>query len=214
MNFKNIYLSTLVPALPKILNDNNAIINRQIGLIYNASTNQISVGLNTTGRVKGATAEFVTGVFDTLVVKQQFTNLLSNNTTADEDYYNTYNGDDASYYIDSSTGWDSSTSNIWDSSCFSYIDVISPYYKIKNDVSIAFNTETLGQVVEVLFDISAGFGDFNIRLDGSTSGNKLVITAADASAAWLQLICVDDDPSLGNTWIVKQYGGTFSKTTW
>jgi len=213
MNFNKVYLSTLVTQLPKILNDNNAILNRQVGLIYNASTNQISVGLNTTGRVKGSTGEFVTGIFDNLVVKKQFTNLLSNNTTADADYYNTYIGIDASYYTDSSTGWDSSTSNVWDSSCFSYIDVISPYYKIKNDVSIAFNTETLGQVVEILFDVSTG-SNFNIRLDGSTSGNKLVVTAADASAAWIQLICVDDDPSLGNTWIVKQYGGTYTQETW
>jgi len=213
MDWTPLNLNTFIPEIPQIITNNFASFKRYLDVIYNETTGVIVVPINTTGRVKAATGEFVNVIVDNLTVKKQYTNLLSNNTTADLDYYNTYWGLDASYRIDTSTAWDSPTSNIWDSSCFRYVDVISPYYKIKNDASYAFNTETLGQVVEILFDISTAT-NFNIRLDGSTSGNKISITAKDASAAWIQLICIDDDPSLGNTWIVKQYSGTYTRTTW
>jgi hypothetical protein len=213
MNWTLLNLNTFIPEMPQIIDNNFASFKRYLDVIYNESTGVVVVPINTTGRVKAATGEFVNVIVDNLTVKKQYANLLSNNTTADADYYNTYWGPDASYRINSSTAWDSLTSNVWDSSCFRYVDVISPYYKICNDASYAFNTETLGQVIELLFDVSTTT-NFNIRLDGSTHGNKVTITAADASNAWMQLICIDDDPSSGNTWIVKQYSGSITKTTW
>jgi hypothetical protein len=209
-------LNTFIPETPQIINNNFASFKRYLDVFYSETSGIIISPVNTTGRVKAATGEFVNVVVDNLTVKKQYTNLLSNNTTADLDYYNTYWGLDASYRINSSTAWYSTTSNVWDSSCFRYIDVISPYCKIKNDASYAFNTETLGQVVEVLFDVSTTLttSPFNIRLDGSTKGHSITIASKDASGTWVQLICIADDPSLGNTWIVKQYAGTITKTTW
>lgn len=207
-------LNTMWPQVPTIVNNNFKSVERSLNVIYNETSGVIIVPITTTGRIKGATGEFVTCVVDNLIVKKQYTNMLSNVTTVDSDYYNTYIGSDASYRTDSSTAWDSSLSNVWESKVFKYIDVVSPYYKIRNDVSIAFNTENLGQVVEVLFDVAVPNTNFNIRLDGSTKGNKIVVSAVDSSKCWMQLICVADDPSLGNTWAVKQYGGTYTKTTW
>lgn len=216
MDLTLLNLNTFIPESPQIITNNFASFKRYLDIIYNETTGVVVVPINTTGRVKAATGEFTNIIVDNLTVKKQYTNLLSNNTTADLDYYNTYWGLDASYRTNSSTGWDSLTSNVWDSSCFRYIDVISPYYKICNDASYAFNTETLGQVVEVLFDVSTTLSTspFNIRLDGSTYGNKISITAVDASKAWIQLICINDDLSTGNVWIVKQYAGTYAKTNW
>jgi membrane-associated protease RseP (regulator of RpoE activity) len=202
MDWTLLNLNTFIPEMPQIIDNNFASFKRYLDIIYNETSGVVVVPVNTTGRVKAATGEFVNVIVDNLTVKKQYTNLLSNNTTADLDYYNTYWGLDASVRDASTIAWESAP--------FKYIDTISPYYKIKNDVSVAFNTDTLGQVVEILFDISTA-ASFNIRC---SSTQKIVVTAANAPTTWLQLICIKDDPSLGNTWIVKQYAGTYSITTW
>jgi len=201
MNYSNVYLSTLIPALPKILNDNNASFKRYLDVFYSETDGVIIKPVNTTGKVKASTGEFVTTITDNLIVKKQWTNLYANTTTADSDYYYTYIGLDASYR-------DAST---FENSLFKYIDVISPYYKIKNDVSIGFTCTTMGQEFQILFDISTAAA-YNFLLDPSINGRykMLKITAADASVAWVKLIAVEYDASWGTTWSIKQYGGTVS----
>jgi hypothetical protein len=201
MEYTRINLNTLIPQLPTIINNNSEAFKNALKTIYDASLGIVIVPVTTSGKVKGGMGEFVTCVVDNLIVKKQFTNLLSNNTTADLDYYNTYWGPDASTR-------DAST---WEDAEFRYIDAISPYYKISNESSIAFSVTNVSQVVDLLFDVSLANNDFNIRLDAST---KIIVTAADSSKAWMQLICVKNDPYLGNTWAVKQYGGTYSITNW
>jgi len=208
MNYSNVYLTTLIPALPKILNDNNASFKRYLDVIYNESTGVVVVPISTTGRVKASTGEFVTTITDNLIVKKQWTNLYANTTTIDADYYYAYIGLDASTRIANSMQSDAS---IMENSKFKYIDIISPYYKIKNDASIAFKCTTLGQEFQILFDVSTT-SPYHILLDPSTNGKYKIlnITAADASNAWVKLIAVEYDASWGTTWAVKQYGGICS----
>ena len=163
MNWTSFNLNTFIAETPRILNNNYTTFKRYLDIIYNETSGVVVVPINTTGRVKGASGEFVNLTVDNLTVKKQYTNLLSNSTTADLDYYNMYIAADASYR-------DSSTS-LWESASFKYIDVISPYYKIKNDVSIAFKTNNLGQIVQLLLDASTA-SPFNIQLDPS---NKLTV---------------------------------------
>ena len=205
MNLANVYLTTFIPEFPRIYNYNNQVFRQYLNLIYDESTGIIVVPVNTAGRVKGATGEFVNLIADNFTVKNQFTNLYQNYTTIDYDYYSTYVGADASVR-------DAST---WDNSHFRYVDVNKPYYKIANDISTAFTTTQMGQEIELLFDLSTGvFSPFNVLLDPCAGGGKyeaLKVTYKDASSAWVKLIAVEYDSSLGTTWVVKQFGGTISK---
>jgi len=205
-NWKPIFLDTFIPELPKLLNDNFVATKRYIDIFYDASRGVIVSPINTPGNIRGARVEGVTGVFDTLVVRRQFTNLLENTTTIDRDFYNSFVGDP----IVGTLG----DASLWQNPNFNYIDAISPYFKILNDASYAFASTQLGQEFQLLFDVSGG-SDFTIMLDPSTNNGLveiLTITADDSSAAWFKLIAVDYDPSWGTTWTLKQFGGTFTRT--
>lgn len=207
INWTQVFLDTFIPELPKIIRDNQIEVQRYIDIIYDANKGAVIVPIQTTGNVKGATANFVTGIFDNLIVRNQFTNLYDNTTTIDLNYYNTYIGDDVSTR-------DAST---WDSLLFSYVDVNNPYYKIVNDVSLAFTVDQLGQEFQILFDVSTTIPDspFTIMLDPSTDAGSieiLTISAVDSSAAWIKLIAVEYDASWGTRWALKQFSGVISRS--
>lgn len=203
MNWTQIYQDTFIPELPKIWNANFEAIKRYLDIFYDENQRIIIRPVNSTGLIKGAKGEFVTAIIDNLIVKRQFTNLYSNITTADSDFVTVYNGVDASTRIA-----DPSTLENQD---FAYIDVNKPYYKISNDSSIAFLSDNLGQQFQLIFDPST-IAPFNILLDPSYNGSykTLQVTAADSSATWITLIAIEYDASWGTTWVIKQYGGTYS----
>lgn len=207
IDWTQVYLDTFIPDLPKIIRDNQIAVQNYIDIIYDASKGAVIVPIQTPGNVKGATGTFVTGVFDNLIVKNQFTNLYSNTTTIDENYYNAYIGADVSTR-------DAST---WDSALFKYVDVNQPYYKIVNDVSLAFTVNQLGQEFQILFDVSTTIPDspFTIMTDPSTDAGSIeiiTISAVDSSATWIKLIAVEYDASWGTKWNIKEYGGTYTKS--
>lgn len=206
MNFSTVYLNTLIPELPWILNNNNQITKRYLDVFYDETLGVIISPVNTPGRVKAATGEFVTTITDNLIVKKQWTNLYENTTTIDQDYYDTYIGSDVSTR-------DASLVGTLDNSLFKYVDVIKPYYKITNDVSTAFTAASLGQEFQLLFEVSTGKNAaYHVLLDPSVGGTykMLSVTKADSSACWIKLIAVEYDASWGTTWAIKQYGGTYS----
>ena len=198
MDLRNIYLSTLIAEWPRIYNYNNQVIKNYLDVIYDEASGIVVVPVNTSGKIKGATGEFVTLIADNLIVRNQYTNLYNNITTADYQYYTTYIGADASYRDASITSGENNS--------FKYIDVNMPYYKINNTVDYAFKTSTLSQVVEVIFDVSTADA-FIIRLNSTQS---LSITAANAAInKGIQLICVGlpGISASDNTWAVKQGSG-------
>jgi hypothetical protein len=200
MNFANLYLTTLIPEIPRIYNYNNQIIQNYLDVIYSETDGVIIVPVNTTGRVKGSNGEFVNLVVDNLTVRSQYTNLYNNITTADYQYYSTYIGPDASHRDASiSAGEDGD---------YRYIDAIAPYYKIDNVFDYAFKTDNLSQVVQVLLDVSTG-DPFVIKINDTQT---ISVTAANAPTTWLELICVGlpGISSSDNIWIVKRYGGTIT----
>jgi len=199
MNFKNLYQNTLIPEIPTIINNNFVVVQNYLDLIYNSSMGAIIVPVNTSGKIQGAQGQFSTIVVDNLVVKNQYTNLYGNSNSADSDYVNCYISSDSSYR-DASIG-------MWEDIRFKYIDVQTTYYKIRNDVSYGFNSQTVGQIIQFLFDASAETR-FNIKLDPST---EIYISAADSSMAWMKLICYKIDPSKGSFWINREWGGNFIK---
>lgn len=192
MDWISMNLNTFIPESPQIINNNFSSFKRYLDIIYNENTGVVIVPVNTTGRVKAATGEFVNVIVDNLTVKRQFSNLYNNVTTIDSDYYNTYVGYDTSIR-DASVGGFEDTD-------FKYIDVISPYIKIKNDVSIALKVNSVGQIVNILFDVSYG-SPFNIKLNPSV----LKIQAAEALLTRnLQLICINIDSSLRCSWVIRE----------
>jgi len=207
MDLKNITLNTLIPEFPRIYNYNNLEFKRYLDVIYSETSGVVIVPVNTTGRVKAATGEFVNVIVDNLTIKKHWTNWYENTTTVDTDFYYAYDGSAV-------TTRDASVIGSLENSLFKYIDVISPYYKISNDVSTAFKASTLGQEFQLLFDISTNTASYNVLLDPSIGGTfkTLKVTYADASngGTWIKLIAVEYDASWGTTWAVKQYGGTFS----
>lgn len=203
-NWTQLYLNTPIPQVPKILNDNFQFFQHYLDIFYDGSLGIIVVPIETTGRIKGARGEFVTAVVDNLVVRNQWTNLYENYTTVDAEYYNTYSGEATATRVADPSSFENQN--------FNYIDVNQPYYKITNDVSVAFLTDTLGQQIQILFDVSTVGSPFNILLDPSEGGSykTLNITAADSSASWFVLIAVEYDASWGTSWAIKQYGGTYT----
>jgi len=204
MNWKKIELKTPGPELPKIFNNNFIATKQYLDIFYDGSLGILIVPLETTGRVKSARGEFVTAIVDNLIVKKQFTNLLVNVTTADSDYYNTYIGVVENYRV--------ADPSSFENQAFKYIDVNKPYYKIANDVSIAFLSNNLGQQIQLLFDTSTASDSFNILMDPSINGSytTISIAAADASITWMTLIATEFDASWGTTWTIKQYGGNYN----
>lgn len=204
MNWTQLYLNTPIPQVPIIWNNNFTSLQSYLDLFYDSSNGIIIVPVQTTGRIKATRGEFNTAVIDNLIIRNQYTNLYSNITTVDYDFYTAYIGNDSS-----TRSYDAST---FENSDFRYIDVNKPYYKIANDVSIAFLTSTLGQQIQLILDVSVAGSPFTILMDPSISGSysRLRVSSSDASAAWFVLIAVDYDASWGSTWAIKQSGGNYS----
>ena len=181
------WLDTYIPELPKLLNNKFAAIQRYLDIFYDSSTGIIVSPINTTGTVTGTQSNFVTGIFDNLIVKKQFTNLYENTTTIDSDYYSTYiDASGATKYIHR----DPSTlgTNI-ENNDFAYVDLKSPYYRMTNDVSLAFASVTLGQEFQLIWDASINAindqSPFVILLDpsvGDGTVKTLSVSVADSSA--------------------------------
>jgi hypothetical protein len=212
MNFSTVYLNTLIPELPLILNNNNQAVKRYLDVFYDESLGIVISPINTTGRVKGATGEFVTTITDNLIVKNQWTNLYENSTTIDQDFITAFNGNDVSTRASTA---DSSTNPIWvmEPSIYAWVDVKTPYIKINNDVSYGFQNNTIGQEFRIIFNSSLNSitKDFAILLESSIGGVKnLIVTAKDSSAAWIKLITTAWDVSYGPRWTIKEYGGSYT----
>ena len=100
------------------------------------------------------------------------------------------------------------------------MDVNKPYYKISNDVSIAFQNNNLGQEFQIIFNLDVSTtSPYHILLqssidpclgDASIGISSLTVNYNDASMAWLKLITVSYDASNGPMWIVKQSGGNYN----
>lgn len=208
IEWRQVTLDTFISDLPKLIRDNQAATQRYVDLFYDPSKGVVIAPVKTTGKVQGAQANFVTGVFDNLVVRNQYTNLYQNITTIDTDFYNTYVGADASTRV--------ADPSVWENTKYAYIDVNQPYYKITNDVSIAFKTSQLGQEFQIIFDTSVvAVKPYVVLLDPSTDSGKsevMYVTNADASGTWVKLIAVEYDASWGTKWILKQHGGSFTRS--
>jgi len=207
-NWKQTFLDTFIPDLPKLLNDNFKATQNYIGVFYDASRGIIISPINTTGNIRGGKVEAATGVFDNLIVKNQFTNLLENITTIDKSYYNAFmEGDVSTRAADPS---------VWENTAFEYVDVNQPYFKIANDTSIAFETKQLGQEFQLIFDPSTtGTTPYTVMMDPCTNAGGvsiLTVTTANAPTTWIKLIATDWDASFGTTWSLKQFAGTFNIT--
>ena len=207
-NWKQTFLDTFIPELPKLLNDNFKATQNYIGVFYDPSRGVIISPINTAGNVRGARVEGVTGVFDNLIVRNQFTNLYDNTTTIDANFYNAYIGDDVSTRV--------ADGSIWENTAFEYVDVNKPYFKIANDSSLAFSTDQLGQEFQLIFDpCTNGSTDYTILMDPCTNAggvSLLTVTIADAPTTWLKLIATDYDASFGMAYTLKQFAGTFTIT--
>ena len=204
MDWTPLSLKTLIPQIPRVVNDNFTATERYLDVFYNGDAGVIIKPVNTTGRVKASTGEFVNVITDNFTVKKQFTNWYNNYTTVDAAFLSTYNGGDVSTRIATS---DTSTNVIWplEPSAYSWVDVQTPYIKIDNDASYGFQNNTLGQEVELIFaNPPAGAGDFKVLLDVSEGGQSYIsITTADALVTSIKLITVAWDASYGPTWVVK-----------
>lgn len=229
MDWSQIYLDTFIPELPKFWNGNFSSFKRYLDVFYDENREIIIKPLETTGRVKGARGEFITCVVDNLVVRNQFTNLYQNTTTADLDFVNSYLGVDVSTRLatsdpsslirwrpsDGSILVDPSTT-LWplEPSAFSWVDVQTPYIKISNDASYGFQNNNISQEFQVIFDLDVlTSDDYTILLQSTSEGpvKTLRVTLPEASAGtWIKLINIAYDASWGPTWIVKQSGGTYT----
>ncbi len=210
MNLTQLYLDTFIPEYPKIINGNFASVSRYVDVFYDGSLGILTKPLNTTGRVKGARGEFVTVVVDNLIVKNQFTNLFDNNTTADYNFYKLYI-DPAVQPRDPCTA-----SDFWPAEYAGnkYIDVNKPYYKIQNiGEYYVLNNNNLSQVVGIFLDPSlvSPTNQFKVILNPITGANF----TADSSAAgdpsmgtgfYVEFVAVAYDPSFGTTWAQYKHG--------
>lgn len=210
INFAQWTLNTMQPEIPGIYNANNTAIQRYLDVFWNDAGGIIIAPINTPGNVKAASGQFVNVVVDNLTVKNQFTNLYDNNTTADFNFYK--------MYIDPAVQpRDPCTAATWwpqEHNGLKYLDVNKPYYKIQNITEpYVFNNNNLSQVVGIFLDPSlvSPTNQFQVLLD--PVGNTYF--TADASAAgdpsmgtgfYVELIAVSYDPSYGTTWAQYKYG--------
>jgi hypothetical protein len=189
MDIKNLGLNTFIPEMYKTINYNFASTKRYLDVIYNETLGVVVVPINTTGRVKAASGEFVNVTTDNLIIRNQFTNIYSNVTTANLDLYNTIKGAEA-IYRDPST---------WELPNFKYIDVVKPYYKIKGGQQIALRCPVVSQIVELILDSDGGnFADFTILLE--QTGASYAVNSSQLGDT-VKLICMSYDVSTGNTWV-------------
>lgn len=192
MFLNEIKLNTPIPQYPKLLNDNFKNTKSYFELFYDGSTNVLKSPLETGGKVKASKGEFVTTITDNLIVKNQFTNLYDNITTADYELYKTYVGP-LSTYRDPS---------VFDNASYKYLDINKPYYKIDNLNDYALNVNNISQVVGIILEASIGSLDtFNILLDPCT----LESINIEYTDQYIDLMCVNYDPSWGSTWTPYKY---------
>jgi hypothetical protein len=228
MDWSQIYLNTFIPELPKYFNGNFQAFKRYLDVFFDENREIIIKPIETTGKVKGARGEFVTCVVDNLVVRNQFTNLYNNTTTADLDFVNSYNGSDVVTRLatsdpsslirwrplDGSILVDSSTT-LWplEPSAYLWVDVQTPYIKIGNDASYGFQNNNISQEVQIIFNLDVSTASpYRILLQSTSEGpiKTLEVNYNDASAFWVKLISVAFDASYGPTWVVKQSGGSYN----
>jgi hypothetical protein len=83
MDLKNVFLTSMIPDFPSIYDYNNRVFQNYLNLFYDASTSGgiLIKPVNTTGRVKGATGEFVTLIADDVIVKRNITQLNEDTST-------------------------------------------------------------------------------------------------------------------------------------
>jgi len=211
MDWTPLYISTIIPQIPKVINDNFTAVGNTIATFYDETGKILIKPVDTTGRVKGATGQFVNVITDNLTVKKQYTNLYDNYTTADLTFVNSFNGNDVSTRIATS---DTSTNVIWplEPSAYSWVDVQTPYIKINNDASYGFQNDQLGLEFRILFntDVSTA-APYTILVDSSEGGQQnLSVTYAASETTWIKLITTAYDASYGPTWTVKEYAGNYS----
>ena len=207
MDLRNVNLTTLIPEFPTIYNYNNREFKRYLDVIYDEDQGVIVVPVNTTGRVKAASAEFVNAVVDNLTVKSQYTNLYENITTANYDYYVAYTGVAATVRNASTAAWENNA--------YQYIDVEKPYYKITPDVCIGLANDNISQVVQLVLDPSGDTsGTYRILIDPDPlAATPYLDITFDASmlalgteTKWVSFICTEHDASYGSTWSVYEFG--------
>jgi hypothetical protein len=210
MNFDIFYGDTFIPELPKMLNKNFATIQKGMDIFYDASQGILLKPLITTGKVQGANGQFVTMVVDNLVVKNQFTNLFDNNTTADYNFYKTY----ITVPFIPRDACTAATNWPFEPSTFKYIDVNQPYYKITNENPIFLQNNNLSQIVGIIFPYIDpcvyGTQPFKIMMDPNLETTfQLDSSMADASTYfYMEFICTAYDASYGPSWSQYKYGTT------
>ena len=205
MDLKSITGQTIIANWPEIVNYNDQAFKNYLDTFYNEGAGAIIAPVNTTGRVKAANGEFVNAVVDNLTVKNQFTNLYDNNTTADYNFYKTY--------IDPyAVGRDACTASTWwpyENPTYKFIDVNKPYYKLANDGSTyVFNNNNLSQVVGILFPPTDSSGqNYNVVMESSTGAPVLfTVDASQADFSYIEFICTGYDASWGPKWSLYKYG--------
>ena len=207
MNFIQPTLNTIITQLPKVISDNNTLLKNYLDIFYDEINGIIIKPISTTGKVKAGSGEFVNMIVDNLTVKNQYTNLYSNTTTADLDYVNTYNDASNAIYREAHDV------SLWpvESILYKWIDVNKPYYKIGNDVSIAFTTTNISQEIHVIFKTtSTSTSLYTVLLEASSGYKKATVTNANAPKTWMKLIAYAYDASYGPKWAIKEYGGTYT----
>ena len=207
MNWTKLSLKTLIPQIPKIVNDNFDKFKAYMDVFYNEETGVFIKPLNITGRVKAGTGEFVNVITDNMTVKKQFTNMYDNMTSIDLDFVKTYNGDITPYR--NATSLDPSMNQVpLEPSTYVWIDIQTPYIKIINDVSYGFQNNKIGQEVDLIFEPSTGVTTpFKVLLKQDETGviNELEIDSLDYDKTWVKLITIGYDVSYGPEWIIKEY---------
>lgn len=212
MNWTRLSLKTLIPQIPKIINDNNDKFKSYVDVFYDEGGGVIIKPLSITGKVKAGTGEFVNLVTDNLTIKKQYTNLYENVTTVDSDFANAYNG---SVITTRTASADTSSNVIWplESSSYIWVDVMTPYIKISDGSTYGLQNSTVGQETRIIFDVSSGtLGDFSILLNGDPSiSSELIVTASEATnGTWIKLISIGYDVSYGSKWVIKESGGDYN----
>jgi len=218
MDWTPLSLKTFIPQIPKVVNDNFQEVEDFISTFYNEKREAIIKPINTTGRIKGATGEFVNTITDNLTVKRQITNLYQNYTTVDSDFVTYFNGGDvttrlatsdpsSSSYIDASTiSWP------LEPSVYSWVDVQTPYIKINNDSSYGFQNDQIGLEFRLLFNEDVvSTSPYTILLNSSEGGvQNLSVEYSNVSDTWIKLIATSYDASYGPTWTIKEYAGNYT----
>jgi len=153
MEWTPITINTLITQIPSIIEKNNLALQTYLDIFYDEARGIIIKPIETTGKIKAGNGEFVNMVVDNLSVKNQYTNIYDNITTADYDFYKTFTDP---VFIPRVAD---ASATIYENPSYKYIDVNKPYYKIANDSSIAFKSDNLSQVVHIIFDTSTALSN-------------------------------------------------------